>query len=145
MDQNNRPVPGAVIKVSRPDQPPIEAVSDSDGLYSTTLVPEGYYYLDVFSEGKYRGVKELVLDSVSGSKKFFLINVHSRKFAISAVDKDPGMSYKLGKKEHSDIQRSAAIDNKGTYMFMLKVDTTRSKADTTPAPKPLPHKKSTYY
>jgi hypothetical protein len=135
VDQNNRPVPGAVIKVSRHDMPPIEAVSDSDGLYCTRQIPDGSYYLDVFTEGKYRGENELSIDTSVGSKKFFLIKVHSKKFAVSALDKDMAMEAKLrtAKQENKDGVAVPEV-NGGTYMFMLKKDTSEVKIDTTRQP-----------
>ena len=135
VDQNNRPVPGAVIKVSRPEMPPIEAVSDSDGLYCTRQIADGNYYLDVFTEGKYRGENELSIDTSIGSRKFFLIKVHSKKFAVSAVDKDTAMEAKL----RTSVKNGNAVAaipeiTGGTYMFMLKKDTTSTKTEPEPQP-----------
>ncbi len=135
VDQNNKPVPGAVIKVSRPEMPPIEAVSDSDGLYCTRQIADGSYYLDVFTDGKYRGENELSIDTSMGVKKFFLIKVHSRKFAVSAVDKDTAMETKLKVSEKENHMVTAIPEvTGGTYMFMLKKDTTSIKVEPEPQP-----------
>ena len=135
VDQNNRPVPGAVIKVSRPEMPPIEAVSDSDGLYCTRQIADGNYYLDVFTDGKYRGENELSIDTSIGSRKFFLIKVHSRKFAVNAVDKDTAMEAKLRTPVVESHMAAATPEVAGgTYMFMLKKDTTRIKTEPEPEP-----------
>ncbi len=135
VDQNNRPVPGAVIKVSRPEMPPIEAVSDSDGLYCTRQIADGNYYLDVFTDGKYRGENELSIDTSIGSRKFFLIKVHSRKFAVSAVDKDTAMEAKIRTSViESHVAAATPEVAGGTYMFMLKKDTTSIKTEPEPQP-----------
>ena len=144
VDEYNRPVPGAVIKVSRHDMQPIEIVSDSEGVYSTKYVAEGNYYLDVFAGGKYRGETELLIDTTSASKKFFLIKVHSRKFAINALDNDPVMAVKLKKAQDACMPIPQIQDTKaGTYMYMLKVDTTKERIDTIKSPTPVQHAKST--
>ena len=137
VDINNKPVPGAVIKVSRPGMPPMEAVSDSDGLYCTRQIADGSYYLDVFTDGKYRGENELSIDTSIGSKKFFLIKVHSRKFAATAVDRDTVMETKLRTVE-KERRKGAAMPEitGGTYMFMLRKDTTTIKTDTIARPAP---------
>ena len=128
VDQNNRPVKGAIIKVSRPDMPPIEAVSDSDGWYRTREVALGDYYLDVFTDGKYRGENQLLIDTASGSRKIFVIKVHSRNFAVTSVEKDPEADVKLRTLPANDHVAALESDSgTGTYMFMLKKDTTSVK------------------
>ena len=142
VDENNKPVAGAIIKVSRPDMQPIEIISDSDGVYCTRYVTDGNYYLDVFADGKYRGESQLLIDTASGAKKFFLIKVHSRKFAINSFDKDPEMAIKLRKAQDACMPIPAADIKGGTYMYMLKVDTSKA-VDSVPITAPVPHKKTT--
>ncbi len=95
VDENNKPVPGAIIKISSKTTSPVEAKSDSDGLYCTKPIATGHYHLAVFLNSECRGLKNVVLDEASGSKKFFLIKMGGGSIDVSAVDKDPAMAVKL--------------------------------------------------
>ena len=103
VDQNNKPVSAAVIKISKNGVAPVEATSDKDGLYCSKLLACGSYNIVVVRNGSNMCTKELNLDERSGSKRFFLIKISGKKFTISPVDNDPSISVKLG--EIEDAQK----------------------------------------
>ncbi len=97
VDENNNPVPNAVIKISSKELSPVEAKSDADGLYCTKPIATGHYHLAVFLNSECRGLKKVILDEASGSKEFFMVKMLGGSIEVSAVDKDPAMAVKLAK------------------------------------------------
>ena len=95
VDEDNNPVPNAVIKISSKEVSPVEAKSDADGLYCTKPLAVGRYHLAVYVGSECRGLKKVTLDEASGSNKFFLIKMGGGNIAVNAVDKDPAMAVKL--------------------------------------------------
>jgi hypothetical protein len=118
VDENNNPVANAVIKISSKDVSPVEAKTDTDGLYCTKPLATGHYHLAVFLNSECRGLKKVTLDEISGSKKFFLIKMRGGNIDVSAVDKDPAMAVKL-EKINADHSVDGGNGRTGIYHFKV--------------------------
>ena len=109
MDENNKPVSGARIRISRSDRLVQEAISDTDGLYHSNLLDEAIYHIDVVANGKSTEAKNLSLNAGSG-KKYYIIKVLGDKVVIDGVDEDPYLSLKLQKIRDADYRTNTIID-----------------------------------
>ncbi len=131
VDEDNKPIPGAILKVSSKTLSPIEVKSDSDGLYCSKPIATGHYHLAIFVNNECRGLKKLSLDEYSGSKKFFLVRVLGGKVEVSRMDSDPAMAVKLNKLANEDPRFDVFFDQ---IIRVTKKDTTNK--NTTPVKTP---------
>ena len=123
VDENNKPISGAVIRVSKHNALIQELWADEDGLYYSRLLDEGSYYVDIYTGGKYLKAKKLFIGtSSSGSKKYYIIRVSDDKVVIDKVDDDPSIKVKLGKIEDRDPRGDVILD--GQPHMRIKVDPT---------------------
>ena len=122
VDDNN-PVPRAIIKISSKSVSPVEAKSDTDGLYCTKPIATGHYHLAVFLKNECRGLKKVTLDEASGSNKFFFIKMLGGNIAVNTVETDPAMAVKLAKIEDADYHNTIISDPRGG-VYKVKFDST---------------------
>ena len=130
VDEDNNPVAGAIIKISSKAVSPVEARSDSDGIYCSKAVAVGHYHMAVFVNGQCRGLKKITLDESSGAKKFYLIRMSGGNIEVSPEAEDPAMAVKLNKM-NSNHDEDGGVYRMGTYI--LRNDSTRyfrAKKDT---------------
>ena len=111
VDENNKPLPGAVIRLSKQNQLVQEIRADADGLYYSKLLDEGSYHVDIYSDGKYLKAKKLFIGTTSGNKKYYIIKVSQDKVVIDKVDEDPAPKVKLSKIRDSDPRRDVILEH----------------------------------
>jgi len=122
VDENNKPLPGAVIRLSKQNQLVQEIRADGDGLYYSKLLDEGSYHVDIYTDGKYLKAKKLFIGTTSESKKYYIIKVSQDKVVIDKVDEDPSVKVKLGKLDDQDPRHYVIFDGRPTFTFRVKTD-----------------------
>ena len=131
VDENGKPVSGAIIKMTGDGVVLGEAKSDSDGLYCSRLLPCGRLPVSVFLNGKMAGKKWVVLNEKTGSKEFFIIKVMPKKIIINKVDNDPALAVKLSRIE----EQQKMMDYPAGKMHIMKRDTSAIYRSREKAPK----------
>ncbi len=121
VDENGTVVAGADVKISADGAVISQCRSDKDGLYCSKLLPCGKYEVDLWLNGRDRGVKMVKLDSDAGVKKFYIIKILAKKISLDYVDNDPAMAVKLRKIEKE--QENIDLPINGGSFFLRKKDT----------------------
>ena len=145
VDENNKPISGVVIAVSKQDHLLQELKSDADGLYCSKLLDAGTYDLSITLTGNRLFTKEITLDAASGSKKYYIIKISGNKIVIDKTDEDPALKVKLSKIKNRGYRNEILFedDNEGSYplqepkrhfFISKKTDSTNNNPKTIIAP-----------
>lgn len=129
VNENNEPMAGAEIKLSRVHEEALELKADEDGLYCSNLVEQGAYKLAVYKEGKYLNAGKIVLNEKSGSQLFYIVKVSDRKVTIDEINEDPSIKVKLAK-----IRDGRHNEMMGDQFFLIKIDSATGKLKSMQGP-----------
>lgn len=122
VDENNKPIPGAIIRISKVRYLVQELHADKDGLFYSKILAEGSYFVDVTANNKQMTAKKLFIgNDVYGNKKYYIIRVLEDRVVIDKVDEDPSISVKLGKLNDGDPYHTY-LDRDNTGSFYLRFD-----------------------
>ncbi len=101
VDDNNAPINGAEIRVSRGGQV-MAAHSDEDGLFYTQLLPVGNYHMDVIIGKTFLKTKMVYLGDNTKKRSYYYLKVTDNKLRITVDGQDPFLKSKLSKIEKDD-------------------------------------------
>jgi hypothetical protein len=102
VDAANKPMWGAVVRVSKDGHMLTETRTSEDGIYTTKPFERGTYYVAVQIEGKELEAKKLFFDA-GGVKKYYILKVVKDKVEINKMDEDAYNEMNL--RERRDIQK----------------------------------------
>lgn len=102
LDEQNKLVPGAVIKITR-RKDGIEVRVGEDGMYYSPLLDQGYYLIDIYVNNKYYTAKKVQLTSTINKTIYYNYRLKADGIAILYTDEfDPLLRLKAG--EHTPQQ-----------------------------------------
>jgi len=129
VDENNKPIPGAIIKICNGDGLVQELKADADGLYTSKLLKTGAYKLAVDAGKKHRELDNFSLDPKAGSERYYIIKVAGGKLSAEMVPEDPSIKVKLAK-----IREDKYNEVPGDHVFFMKVDSVTGKPTSVQGP-----------
>ena len=129
VEENNKPIPGAEIKLIKEHSELLNLKADADGLYCSKLMEQGTYRLAIYTDGKYLNSAKIVLDENSGSKFFYIVRVSGKKVRVEKTEEDPSIKVKLAK-----IRDGKHNDVPGDHVFIIKVDSVTGKPKSIQGP-----------
>ncbi len=121
LDEKNKPVSGARIKLSRGGNAIDELMTDEEGLYYSQMLSRGNYNLDVVANGKYLRSKKIYLKAHSDETLYYNLRMHDDKLEIEETSRDPFLAVKLEKMNGADPR--GIIDMGGRQMGFFRTDT----------------------
>ncbi len=127
VDENDKPIPGAIIRISRERYLVQELHADGSGLFYSKLLEEARYYIDVTVHDQHFTAKKLFIGSGSmDEKKYYIIRVLEDKVVIDKVDEDPSATAYWGKLENRDPYHTY-LDRDNAGFFFVQIDTATGK------------------
>ncbi len=117
VDEYNKPVPGARIKVSQAGNLLDEVLADKDGLYYTKLLPQGNYNIDIRANGKFIKAGKVHLKVTDNIKWYYNLRMTENKVEVIITAHDPFIQTKLSKLEEQPI-----FDYAGKRTMRVKFD-----------------------
>lgn len=98
LDEQNKLVPGAVIKITR-RKDGIEVRVGEDGMYYSPLLDQGYYLIDIYVNNKYYTAKKVQLTSTINKTVYYNYRLKADGTAILYTDEfDPLLRLKAGER-----------------------------------------------
>ena len=128
VNENNKPIPGATICVSKQGEMVQEIRADGDGLFAGKPMGAGDYSLSVTAKGHNLKLNYyFILDPKAGSEKYYIIKVANGKLVIDMVNDDPAIKVRLAKIEKSKEN----ADGEHFYITRTITDSATGKTQTT--------------
>ncbi|MCF8450882.1 MAG: carboxypeptidase-like regulatory domain-containing protein [Taibaiella sp.] len=98
LDEQNKLVPGAVIKITKRKEG-IEVRVGEDGMYYSPLLDQGYYLIDIYVNNKYYTAKKVQLKSTINKTLFYNYRLKAGGTATLYTDEfDPLLRLKAGER-----------------------------------------------
>ena len=125
VDESNKPVPGARIKVSKTGTIVAEVEADNDGLYYTQLLPSGYYVVDIIVHDKRVKARKVFLKEQDQVRWYYNFKLSGEKAELILTAHDPFMEHKLGKIAEKPVLFD--YGGEGKFTIIAKIDTSSRK------------------
>ncbi|MCF8450119.1 MAG: carboxypeptidase-like regulatory domain-containing protein [Taibaiella sp.] len=123
VDAHKKPIPGAVLHLQGKDKKVSMATSDNMGLFTSTLMPQGKYHVNILL-GKLRLKAGTIELSATNAKKYYYFTIAERnKVTVTASARNPYMETKLNEVAAKDNQydfpnhKWRTQNNKSIYVF----------------------------
>jgi hypothetical protein len=103
VDENNKPVPGAKVQVSKAGYIIAEVSADNDGLYYTQLLPSGYYKVDIIADDKLVKAKRVFLKEQDKIRWYYNMKLAGDKAEVIVTADNPFMEHRLSLVEEREL------------------------------------------
>ncbi len=123
-DENNKPIPGARIKILHTGDEVDEVQSDKDGLYYTQLLPWGHYNINVRANGKYLKGRKVYLQELDDVKHYYNLKMAGDKVEITVTETSPFTAAAFDKLEN---RKDNYMDFGNGRTFLIRSDAATGK------------------
>ncbi len=88
VDEHDKPIAGAIVKIMKQGRLLMETRSGDDGLYYTKLLDQGSYNVDIVADGKYLKAKKVCFNAAPGVKQYYILKALEDKVEVTIVDEE---------------------------------------------------------
>lgn len=115
VDEQNKPIPGAIIKIGK-DGSGMDIVTDENGLYNSTLIPSGAYRIDISANNQYYRAKKVYVAPAKEIKRYYNFKLKEGKVIVNIDERNPFLTARLDKIRDDD--EAVLFDGRKSRIFV---------------------------